>query len=80
MGRKFTIQGIEFDLDDITEAHFGRGYSGGVLDVWTVDGEEHTFQLYIRDSAEDFEAYAILKYESNCYSESWPRGRGSPRA
>ncbi|MGW0433445.1 hypothetical protein ACWDV4_13030 [Micromonospora sp. NPDC003197] len=76
MGRKFTIQGVEFDLEDIVAAHFHRGYTGGLLDLRTADGEEHTFDLYTRDSAEDFQAYAILRYESNCYTESWARGVG----
>ncbi|MEV5614025.1 hypothetical protein [Streptomyces sp. NPDC052225] len=74
--RTVTIQGEVFALDDIEAAHLSRGLTGGLLDLRTTDGEEHTFQLWIRDSAADHAAYVVLKYECGCYSESWPRGWG----
>ncbi|GAB3137206.1 hypothetical protein GCM10027290_02520 [Micromonospora sonneratiae] len=73
MGRKFSIQGVQFDLDDIDQAHLSRGLTGGILELWTVDGEEHVFQLWTRDSAADHEAYLILKHESGCFTETMPR-------
>lgn len=73
MGRKFEIEGVVFDLDDIDAAHFDAGLTGGILELWTTDGECHTFRLWTRDSAADFEVYAILKYESANFSESRPR-------
>ncbi|MGW5684022.1 hypothetical protein [Nonomuraea sp. NPDC003754] len=75
MGKKFSIRGVEFDLDDITDAHLQRGYSGGHLEVTTADGRSHVFYLDIRD-AYDEQAYLILKYESDCYSETRPRSWG----
>ncbi|MDJ0382004.1 hypothetical protein [Streptomyces sp. G-G2] len=79
MTRTVTVQGVVFDLDDIVEAHLQRGYAGGVLDLRTADDLEYTFELYIRDSAADYEAYVMLKHHSGCYSESWPRGWGAAR-
>ncbi|GLZ77154.1 hypothetical protein Afil01_19610 [Actinorhabdospora filicis] len=76
MGKRFYIQGVEFDLDTITYAHFSRGLTGGILDVLTSDGGDHTFQLWTRDVADDFYAYAILKYECEHYTESFPKGYG----
>ncbi|MEV7725150.1 hypothetical protein AB0P15_10505 [Streptomyces sp. NPDC087917] len=67
-----TIQGVVFELDQIVEAHLQRGYTGGTLDLRTADGALHTFELWIRDSAADHRAYVVLKYESGCYTETWP--------
>ncbi|MFJ9338968.1 hypothetical protein ACIRP0_06705 [Streptomyces sp. NPDC101733] len=74
--RTVTIQGVEFELDQIVDAHLQRGYTGGILDLSTADGVHHTFELWIRDSAADHRAYVVLKYESGCYTETWPSWRG----
>ncbi|MFE1872392.1 hypothetical protein ACFW9N_16030 [Streptomyces sp. NPDC059496] len=69
-----------FELDEIVEVHLQRGYTGGVLDLRTADGGEYTFELFIRDSPADHEAYLVLKYESGCYTETWPAWGGSRAA
>ncbi|WP_338693444.1 hypothetical protein V2W30_03070 [Streptomyces sp. Q6] len=74
--RTVTIQGTVFALDEIVEAHLSRGLTGGVLDLRTADGEEHTFHLWIRDSAADHAAYVTLTYDSGCCTETRPRGWG----
>ncbi|MER6445664.1 hypothetical protein [Streptomyces venezuelae] len=80
MGRTVTVQGVVFELDELVAVHLQRGYTGGVLDLRTADGEHHTFELSIRDSAADHAAYLVLKYESGCYTETWPRWGGSRAA
>jgi hypothetical protein len=76
MGEKFRLKGIEFDTDDIERAHLHRGYTGGELTMYTKDGEEYCEHLWIRDSAEDHHAYVMLKYHTDCYTETWPKGWG----
>ncbi|MGZ9931637.1 hypothetical protein ACXNSR_17285 [Streptomyces sp. NC-S4] len=80
MGRTVTVQGVVFELDQVVEVHLQRGYTGGVLDLRTADGGQFTFELSIRDSAADHEAYLVLKYESGCYTETRPSWGGSRSA
>lgn len=72
MGKRLVIEAVEFDLDDITYAHFQHGWTGGILDLTTRDGSDYTFQLWTRDRAVDFYVYAILKYECEHYTETFP--------
>ncbi|MER5642474.1 hypothetical protein ABT095_36735 [Kitasatospora sp. NPDC002227] len=73
MGERFRLHGVEFDTDEIERAHLRRGYTGGELTIWTRDGEEYCWYIYIRDSREDHDAYVMLKYHTDCYTETWPK-------